>query len=184
MWCGNKRNLFLTSDSSLFFSLSMVVCISYCARHWKASAIRYQCVTGYEKWTEKLAATAHQDLHPEGLKTKPRRMLYLDDRFLAMSDAGTWKCINKCNGCRFSSDEGIAVTYRVKTFVHQFRAWMALSRATDTLTVFAKNTPVFVPCFLTRTWYGTPTVTTYSVRTLTYINCINGVERNAQRDLL
>ena len=88
MWCGNKRNLFLTSDSSLFFSLSVVVCMSYCARHWKVSAIRYQRVTGYEQWTGKLAATAHQDLHPEGLKTKPRRTLYLDGRFLAMSDAG------------------------------------------------------------------------------------------------
>ena len=46
-------------------------------------------MTGYEQWTGKHAATTHQDLHPEGLKTKPRRTLYLDGRFLAMTDAGT-----------------------------------------------------------------------------------------------
>jgi hypothetical protein len=159
----------------------MVMCMSYCVRHWNVSGIRYHRVTGYEQWTRKHAATTHQDLHPEGLETKPRRTLYLDGRFLAMSDAG----IYKSNGCRFSSNEGIAGTHQVKMFVHQFRPWMTLPRATDTLIVFAKNTPVPPPpCFLTRTWYRTPTVTTYSVRTLTYIKCINAVERNAHKDLL
>jgi hypothetical protein len=160
------------------------MCMSYCVRHWNVSGIRYHGVTGYEQWTRKHAATTHQDLHPEGLETKPRRALYLDGRFLAMSDAGTCSVYTKAMDVAFrptrASREHIESKCLYISFGHGWRY-----PGPPTRSLCSRKIPrFFSPCFLTRTWCRTPTVTTYSVRTLTYIKCINAVERNAQKDLL
>jgi hypothetical protein len=136
--------------------------MSYCVRHWNVFGIRYQLVTGYEQWTGEHAATIHQDLHPEGLKRKPRRTLYLDGRFLDMSDAGT--CIVYINvmdvSFRPKRAQGNIPGRKVCASVS---GMYVIQGHTHALILFAKNTPVSVPCFLTRTRYRTPIVTTYSV---------------------
>jgi hypothetical protein len=155
------RNLFLTSDRHSFF-FPMVVCMSYCVRHWNVFGIRYQRVTGYEQWTGEHAATIHQYLRPEGLKSKPRRTFYLDGRFLVTSVAGTYSVYINVMDVAFRPKRAS----REHTVSKNLYIRFGLGRrypGPQTRSVCSRKIPRFVPCFLTRTWYRTPTVTTYSV---------------------